>query len=202
QHHVLDQREAAERAWDLEGAADAEVDDPMRRLAGDLASGEPDRAAGGRQRPGDYVEDGALAGAVGADQAQDLALVDLERHGVDGGEATEPLGQALDLQQGARSRRPRGRSLRRVRRRARERQHRLALLQARRPDDVWLVVDVLDDDRERPIVLPGHGRALTEELHAEAQHRAAFRQVDLEGGLAQRLGVDATVLLDGARQHL
>src|SRR5262245_22785645 len=39
------------------------------------------------------------------------------------------------------------------------------------------------------------------ELHAEAEHRAALGQVDLECRLPERVGVDAAVLLDGARQH-
>ena len=49
---------------------------------------------------------------------------------------------------------------------------------------------------------PAIGVALAVELHAEAQHGAALGQVDVERRLAQRLGVDAAVLLDGARQHL
>src|SRR5436309_5391065 len=97
---------------------------------------------------------------------------------------------------------PSRRSLRRVGRRAREGQDRLALLLALRPYEIGLVVDVLEDDREGAIVLAGHGRALTFELHAEAEHGAALRQVDLERRLPERVGVDATVLLDGARQHL
>src|SRR5712692_7063998 len=73
---------------------------------------------------------------------------------------------------------PSRRSLRRVRRRAREGQDRVALLLALRPYERGLVVDVLEDDREGAIVLAGHGRALTFELHAEAQHGAALREVD------------------------
>src|SRR5262249_10612935 len=53
--------------------------------------------------------------------------------------------------------------VRRVRRRRRERQHRLPLLQALRPDDVRFVVDVLQDDRKRAIILPGH-RSVAEEM--------------------------------------
>ncbi len=57
-------------------------------------------------------------------------------------------------------------------------------------------------DRERALVLAGHRRALAEELDAEAEHGAAFRQIDVERGLAQRVGIDAAILLDGARQHV
>jgi len=40
----------------------------------------------------DEVEDGGLAGAVGADEAAQLAFADREVHGVDGGEAAEADG--------------------------------------------------------------------------------------------------------------
>src|SRR2546422_11707737 len=96
---------------------------------------------------------------------------------------------------------PSRRSLRRVRRRAREGQDRVALLLALRPYELRLVVDVLEDDREGAIVLAGHGRALTFELHAEAEHCAALREGDLERRLPARVGADAAALLDGARQR-
>src|SRR6202011_3473883 len=70
----------------------------------------------------------------------------------------------------------------------RQRQHRLALGLALRPHHIRLVVDVLDDHRERALVLAGH-RTLAVKLDAEAQHGAAFGDVDLERGLAQRLRI-------------
>src|SRR6266404_4981749 len=84
----------------------------------------------------------------------------------------------------------------------RQRQHGLALRLALRPHHVRLVVDILDHHRERAFVLPGHRRAFAPELDAEAQHGAALGKVDLERRLAQRVGIDAAVLLDRARQHL
>src|SRR4030095_4048798 len=51
-------------------------------------------------------------------------------------------------------------SLRRVRRRARQRQNRLALLLALGPDEIRLVVDVLEDHREGAVVLTGHRSGL------------------------------------------
>jgi hypothetical protein len=96
EHHVLEEREPAKRPWDLERAADAEVDDPVRRLAGDLATLEADRPRVRREGAREHVEDRALAGAVRADQAEDLALLDPERHAVDGGEAAEALRETLD----------------------------------------------------------------------------------------------------------
>src|SRR6202035_54449 len=84
----------------------------------------------------------------------------------------------------------------------RQRQHGVALRLALRPDHIRLVVDVLDDHRERALVLAGHRRALAEEFDAEAEHGAAFRKVGIERSLAQGVGIDAAVLLDGARQHV
>src|SRR5260221_6512585 len=80
----------------------------------------------------------------------------------------------------------------------REGQHRLGgdLL---RPDDAALAVDELDHHREGALVLPGERMPGRIELDAVALHRAAHRDVGLERGLAQRLGVEAAVLLDRAR---
>jgi len=96
EHHVVEERESAERSRDLKRATDPEIDDPVRRLPGDLAPLEANRARVRRERTGEHVEDRALAGSVRADQAEDLALLDRERHAVDGREATEALGEALD----------------------------------------------------------------------------------------------------------
>ena len=103
EHHVLENGQPVKRPRNLKGAADAEVDDPVRRLPADLPPLEPDGAAVGHERPGQHVEDGALARAVGADQAEDLALGDLERDVVDGGEAAEALGESSDAQHERRS---------------------------------------------------------------------------------------------------
>src|SRR2546423_3316838 len=83
----------------------------------------------------------------------------------------------------------------------RQRQHGLALRLAFRPHHVGLVVDVLDDDRERALVLSSHLAALAVELDAEAEHGAALGNVDFQRGLAQRIGIDAAIFLDRARQH-
>ena len=56
--------------------ADALVADAVRRQPADLRALEADRAGGRRVEPGDAVEDRALARAVRADQAEDLALLD------------------------------------------------------------------------------------------------------------------------------
>ena len=56
-------------------------------------------APGGRQdQAQQHPHGGGLAGAVGAEEAVDVALLDLEVEGVDGGDAPEPLGQRLGPQ--------------------------------------------------------------------------------------------------------
>ena len=61
----------------------------MARLAGDVLSLEGDRAALRRQQAGDGVQRGGLAGAVRADERDDLALVYLE------GNVTQRMNQAV-----------------------------------------------------------------------------------------------------------
>jgi hypothetical protein len=100
QHHVLEQGEPLERPRDLEGAADAAIDDAMRGQSRNLAALEHDRARRRGERAGEHVEDRALARAVGADQAEYLALIDLERHVGDGRETAETLVQPFDRQHG------------------------------------------------------------------------------------------------------
>src|SRR4051812_15496127 len=88
------------------------------------------------------------------------------------------------------------------RRSLRQRQHGVALRLALRPHHIRLVVDILDHDRERALVLAGHRGALSEKLDAEAQHGAALRKIGLQRRLAQSFRIDAAMLLDRARQHV
>ena len=83
----------------LEGSGDAELDDLLRRRVVDLVAEHGDRAAGRCQHAGDQVEGRALAGAVGADQGDDLAGLDVERDVVDGDDAAELLARLVDVQQ-------------------------------------------------------------------------------------------------------
>ena len=55
------------------------------------------RAAGGREQAAQHAERGRLAGAVGPEQAEDLAALDLEADVIDGGESAEPPDQIVDL---------------------------------------------------------------------------------------------------------
>ena len=93
QRHVLEHAEPVKRPRDLEGAADAAIDDAVRSHARDLRTVEQDRSRRRHQRARQHVEDRALAGAVRADQAENLALLHPERHVIDSGEATKTLHQ-------------------------------------------------------------------------------------------------------------
>ncbi|MGY3585120.1 hypothetical protein ACVIF9_003797 [Bradyrhizobium sp. USDA 4350] len=79
----------------LEGARDAEPGNVVGRLLGDVLILEEDLARGRRIDPRDQVEDRALAGSVGPDDREDLALLDREADRIDGLEAAEMQGQVL-----------------------------------------------------------------------------------------------------------
>ena len=97
-HHVL-QRGKIEKGFDqLEGARDAFLADPVTRQAGDVLAPERDRAGIGFEESGDQVQRGRLAGAVGADEADDLAFFYVKPHITDGHQSAEGLVEPFDLQ--------------------------------------------------------------------------------------------------------
>jgi hypothetical protein len=90
--------EAVERSWDLEGPADAAIDDTVRRETRDFRPGKFNRTRRRRERAREHVENRALARAVRTDQAKNLALADFKGDLVDGQKASEALGQPLDCE--------------------------------------------------------------------------------------------------------
>jgi hypothetical protein len=64
--------------------------------ADDVITLEQDLALGGGVDPGDEVEGGGLAGAVGSDQAVDHALGHVEGEIGNSLEPTEPMGHVLN----------------------------------------------------------------------------------------------------------
>src|SRR5690606_34586084 len=102
-------RHVPERSHVLEGLDHAGATDAVRRHAGERYAVEDDRAGVGPDQPGDLVEDGGLAGAIGTDQPDDLALGDVEGDIVGGHQAAEALAQAAHLEQRAHLRPPRRR---------------------------------------------------------------------------------------------
>jgi hypothetical protein len=96
-HDILQQGQVRERLQFLEGAPDAEVADPVGPHGEDVLPVEQDPAAVGSRVAGDQVEQRGLAGAVGADDAEDFAFLDLEGDILVGADAAESLAQMLDL---------------------------------------------------------------------------------------------------------
>src|SRR5699024_3214638 len=74
---VVLHRHAGEQADVLEGTGEAQLGDAVRLPAGDVLSQHLHLALGGVVHAGNDVEQGTLAGAVGTDDADDLAGVDL-----------------------------------------------------------------------------------------------------------------------------
>jgi hypothetical protein len=85
----------------LEGARDAQRRHLVRGALRELDAVEVDAAAGGRVDAADQVEDCGLAGAVGADQREDLAPLHVEADLVDGQHATEAHAQVARGEQRA-----------------------------------------------------------------------------------------------------
>ncbi len=96
--HVLVRGAAAEHAGALEGTDDAERRDALGRQPGQCPPAITHGADLGPQIAGDDVERGGLAGAVGADQAQDRALRHGERDLGQGDQAAEPHRDGVDLE--------------------------------------------------------------------------------------------------------
>src|SRR5439155_22887508 len=82
-----------------EGAPDAALTALGGRHVGDILAVEPDRALRRRQHAGDEIEQRRLAGAVGADQTDDLAAADRDRDVAVGDEAAEPLPDATSFEE-------------------------------------------------------------------------------------------------------
>ena len=64
-------------------------------LVGQVVAVDDDAAGGGLEQAGDEADGGGLAGAVGAEEAVDLARLHVERHAVDRGELAVLLAQVL-----------------------------------------------------------------------------------------------------------
>ena len=97
--HVLQHGQAREQTGQLERATDAEPEHPVGRCVGDLGALEVHLTVLDALVAGDHVEQGRLARPIGADQAVDLTLVDLEVTQRQGGDTSVGLGDALDLDQ-------------------------------------------------------------------------------------------------------
>jgi len=83
----------------LEGAGDPKPGMPVGRAPGDVLAAQADPAAVGFQEAADDIEEGRLAGSIGADQAEPLSFEDVERNPGQGLQAAEGNRHPLHLQQ-------------------------------------------------------------------------------------------------------
>ena len=86
---VVEHRKIGEQSDVLEGAADADFGDPVRRPRQDALALHQDVAGARLVEPAQAVEERGLAGAVRPDQAEDLALFHVERYAVQRNDAAE-----------------------------------------------------------------------------------------------------------------
>ena len=98
QQDVLFHRELRKDADILESAGDAEVRDAVCRAPNQLLAKQADGANLRPEYARDQVEHGGLAGSVRTDQADDLALHDLDVELVHRGQPAEPMAQAANLE--------------------------------------------------------------------------------------------------------
>jgi hypothetical protein len=82
QSHVLVAGEERVEGGFLEGGADRRAD--LRAFADDVEAGDAGGAGGGGKQRGQHQDRGRLAGAVGAEEAVDLARLDPQVDAVDG----------------------------------------------------------------------------------------------------------------------
>ena len=101
QLHVVAHAEVAVDAEVLELDADPHVGAAVRLGARDVAPAKGDGALVRLDAAEQELEEGALAGAVGADDAPQRAGLQREIHAVHRAHAAERLGEALGAQQGA-----------------------------------------------------------------------------------------------------
>ena len=97
---VLLDGEPAEEFDVLEGASEPGGDALVREHALDRGSAENDAPRLRLHEPGDRIEQRRLAGAVRAEQSDDLAGLDRDRHVVERGDPAEPHGEPLRGQDG------------------------------------------------------------------------------------------------------
>ncbi len=91
---VVGDGEVGEQRVGLEDDAEVAL---CRRQARNVPALLVDRARGLRIEPGDGAQQGGLAAARGPEEADELALGDIERDVAEGGEVAETLGEVTDL---------------------------------------------------------------------------------------------------------
>ena len=98
---VVDHREVGKQRDVLEGAADADLGDLVRRPRQDAGAFHQDVAGARLIEPGEAIEERGLAGAVRSDQAEDGALVHVEGHAIQRDDAAEHDADVANREQGS-----------------------------------------------------------------------------------------------------
>ncbi len=98
-HDVLEDGHGGEEADVLEGACHAQLQDLVGSEAHYVLPAEDDGTLVRGLHPRDQVEERGLSGPIWPDDADNLALVDVQLQAVDGAETAECLVQALYLEQ-------------------------------------------------------------------------------------------------------
>ena len=100
--HVVHYAETGKQAGDLKRARHAHGDPAVGFPIGNVLAVHQDLARGQRQDAGDEVKKGGLSRAVRPEDTPSLSLPEAERDIIDGHEAAELLGYALEFERGFR----------------------------------------------------------------------------------------------------
>jgi hypothetical protein len=95
--HILEHGHRGKVVGGLLHRGDPHLTNAVGRVMGDVLVSEPDRASGRRFETNDQLEQSAFAGAVRADDGQNLAIVSPNGHPIDSGEASKVLLDPIQL---------------------------------------------------------------------------------------------------------
>ena len=95
---MLEDRELAEHGWLLREVAESAPRAPVHRHARDVLAVEHHPAVVGCHHPDDHAEARGLAGAVGAEQTDDLTFANADADAVDDLAAAVGLAQLLGVE--------------------------------------------------------------------------------------------------------
>src|ERR1022692_1673309 len=87
--HVVEDRHGAEQGEILKRAGNSEVGNTFGRLVEDVLPLEQDRAARRRVETCQAIKQSCLAGAIRANQSENVALLQIEAHAIERDDATE-----------------------------------------------------------------------------------------------------------------
>src|ERR1700757_735569 len=98
--HVLQHSHLSKGPDNLVSAGDPRFDQLEWFQTRDIAPKAADSSGTRLQRPGNHAEKSGFSGAVRPNEPENLSLADLEAHVLDGGQASEVLGNFFNFQDG------------------------------------------------------------------------------------------------------